>query len=134
MFSKNLILALLVVGALTAGTALLAGYIDGPQGAQVAADSKCAGCQYAGTSACCKIAGSCQHHEKDAAVNAAPESTCAGFGCGGCGEKKAETGSFAGVGCGGCGEKKAETPACSSAGCGGQMQGSCGAGGCCPSK
>ncbi len=116
LLSKNLILAVVVVAALTAGTGLLASYVDGPKDAQVAVDSKCVDCPREGTPACCKIAGSCQHHEKEAATTVALESTCSGTGCGGCGEKKAET------------------PSCSGAGCGGQTQGSCGSGGCCPSK
>lgn len=116
LLSKNLILGVVVVAALMAGTGLLAGFVDGPGSTQVAADDKCADCPREGTPACCKIAGSCQHHATEVAVTAVQESTCGGSACGGCSEKKAET------------------PSCSGTGCGGQTQGSCGAGGCCPSK
>jgi len=60
LLSKNLILALLVVVALSAGTVLLAGYVDGPrQGAQATADCRCVDCPKAGTAECCKEDGTC---------------------------------------------------------------------------
>ena len=59
--SKSPIIALVVVAALAAGTALVAGYVDGPnQYAQVTADSRCDGCPKAGTEACCKVGGACE--------------------------------------------------------------------------
>lgn len=116
MLSKNLILALVVVGALTAGTALVVGFVDGPKDVQTVVDSKCADCPREGTPACCKVAGSCGRHATETAATNAPTDTC---------NKPA---------CGGCCEPKAEAPSCCGSGCGGQTQHSCETGGGCPSK
>lgn len=58
--SKSLILAVLVIGGLAAGTGLLAGYVDGPNTApQAAVEAKCDGCPRLNTDTCCKVAGVC---------------------------------------------------------------------------
>jgi len=108
---KSPFLALVIVGALAAGTALLAGYVDGPsQGSKVTADAKCGDCPKAGTEACCKVRGEC---EKDEAF-ATP------YGQGTCAAKPAA---------GSCQEMAQPAP-CSGAGCQMPAQSSCGAGGC----
>ncbi|MEN6336340.1 MAG: hypothetical protein ABFE01_18960 [Phycisphaerales bacterium] len=106
LLSKNLILGLVVVAAMTAGTVLLAGYVDGSgQGPQVAADCKCADCQ------CADCDGNCE-----GCASACENCTC-----------------DAKPACSGCPEKAQPAPACGT-GCQTQVQGRCGAGGCCPMK
>ena len=58
--SKSLILAVLVIAGLAAGTSLLASYVDGPIAApQAAIEAKCADCPRLNTDTCCKVAGVC---------------------------------------------------------------------------
>jgi len=53
--SRNVILALIVVAGLAAGTALVAGYADKPSApAQMTCPGECDGCPLQGTDACCK--------------------------------------------------------------------------------
>lgn len=109
--SKSPILALVVVAALAAGTALLAGYVDGPnQNAQVTAASRCDGCPKAGTEACCKTGDACPKAET--CPIAAQQSTC---------DAKPAAG---------CCPKEAEAACCPAAGCEAPVQNPCGAGGC----
>jgi len=57
---KRVIPAVLIIAGLTAGTSLLAGYIDRPtQAPQAAVDAKCDGCPLLDTDACCKVTGVC---------------------------------------------------------------------------
>ena len=68
--SKSPILALVVVAALAAGTALIAGYVDGPnQSVQTTADAKCTECPKAGTETCCKVSGTCAEAKVHASVD-----------------------------------------------------------------
>jgi len=113
LLSKNLILGLVVVAAMTAGTVLLAGYVDGSdRGSQIAADCKCADCQCADCPNTC--GGDCENCE--GCASACENCTC-----------------DAKPACGGCPGKAQPAPACGM-GCQTQVQGPCGAGGCCPMK
>lgn len=111
LLSRNLIIAMVVIAALAAGTALLAGYVDGSgPSAKATADSKCVDCPKAGSDACCKEAGSCP--EAEDCASACEESACAAKPAVGCCQEKAQTASSSGDACQGA----AQTP--------------CGAGGC----
>lgn len=111
LLSKNLILALLVVVALSAGTVLLAGYVDGPrQGAQATADCRCVDCPKAGTAECCKEDGTCP--KAGDCASACCKSTCH--------EKCAS---------GGC-TMKAQASTSADAGCPVMLKTQCGSGGC----
>ena len=74
--SESRTLAVVVVVALVAGTALVAGYANRPNdGTQVTADDKCAGCPAKGTDACPKVrAGGCCG--TDACPGACEKPTC----------------------------------------------------------
>lgn len=113
--SKSPVIALVVVAALAAGTALVAGYVDGPnQSAQVTADSKCDGCPKAGTEACCKVGGACEKAE--GCATACPQSTCDAKPAAGCCPQEAQAASWPATGC----EVRIQSP--------------CGAGGCSQTK
>jgi hypothetical protein len=111
ILSKSPILALVVVVGLAAGTALVAGYVDGPgQGAAVTANSKCADCPRAGTEDCCKVTGTCE--KCDACATPCEQGTCAA--------KPATD----------CCQEKAQAASCSPSGCQAEAMSPCGAGGC----
>ncbi len=114
LLSKNPILALAVVVALAAGTALLAGYVDGSgRGGQATADSKCVDCPKAATEACCKETGNCPDG-KDCA-SACKEGACAVKPADGCCQEKAQPAPCCGAGC-----KSAAPIPCGAGGCGQQ--------------
>jgi hypothetical protein len=104
IFSKSPIVVVAVIVALAAGTALVAGYVDGPgQGAAVTAEDRCAECPKAGTDACGKVSGVCEEGKECATP---------------CGE-------------GTCEEKAAACPMKAEAsGCPAMAEPACGTGGC----
>lgn len=108
---KSPFLALVIVAALAAGTALIAGYVDRPgSNAQGVADSQCVDCPKAGTEACCKVGDACPKAETCA--TACEQGTCAAKPAAGCCQEKAQTASCPAAG----GEAPVASP--------------CGAGGC----
>lgn len=99
---KSPFIALVVVAALAAGTALIAGYVDEPSpSVQNTVDDKCVDCPKAGTEACCKAGDGCEKAEKCA--SACEQGTC---------------------------DAKPEAACCPAAGCEAPAMSPCGAGGC----
>lgn len=100
--SKTVILILIVVAGLAAGTAIVTGYADKPSpGPQGACQVQCDDCPLQGTDACCKAkAPGCGDSAKACA------SPCCGTACGnppaGCCPQEAPAAPRAESGCGGC--------------------------------
>jgi hypothetical protein len=92
--SKSVVVALVVVAGLAAGTALVAGYMDKPSApAQMACETDCDGCPLQGTEACCKA---------EACASPCPQTTCESKSTGCC-PQEAPAAPYVTSGCGGCG-------------------------------
>lgn len=100
--SKSVILALVVVAGLAAGTALVAGYMDKPSApAQVASQSECDGCPLQGTGACGKAETSAGGDQANVCASPCPQTTCESKSAGCC-PREAPAAPDAASGCGGC--------------------------------
>jgi len=116
--SSSPIIAVVVVASLAAGTALVAGYVDKPDGTAQAVDSKCGDCARLDSETCCKVTGACAAHEGcsgPCVAGLACASDCAKTGC------DAQAPACAG---------QTQAAPCSAAGCGMTGGTSCPAGGC----